>query len=344
MLSHLRANLVLVGGTFLLCSIAYPSVVWVASFAFPSKAKGDIVTLDGKPVGSLLIAQNFTGNEYFQPRPSAASFNASFSSASNLGANSPKLRGRVAQQLGPIVTFSNGVPVGRKVEKWFHDNPNGLAVWAERYPTLAGVWLANDPLNKDFVIQWLKDYPEIVANWKKANPKADGEPKPEDIVVDFFTSYAALNPGAVPVIVETTKGETKEKSVQPVAVPLGVPGWFFDLFLQEEHSDIQAWFFDMWLQEHPEAELKPVPADMVTSSGSGLDPHITLRNAEYQLDRVATEWSNKKTLDKKKVEKDIEQLLHEKAFTPLLGYGGEPLVNVLEVNLALREKYGSTAK
>ncbi len=142
----MRANLVLVGATFVLCSIAYPLVVWVASFAVESKARGGIVTdAEGKPVGALLIAQEFKGDEYFQPRPSSTTpaFNASSSSASNFGANNPKLRGRVAQQLGPIVKFSNGDSVGRKVEKWFHDNPNGLAVWAERYPTLANAWLAH---------------------------------------------------------------------------------------------------------------------------------------------------------------------------------------------------------
>ncbi len=202
-------------------------------------------------------------------------------------------------------------------------------------------------LTKDAVIpKWLEDHPDTaVANWKKANPKADGEPKPEEVVGDFFTSYAALHQGAVPVIVETEKPDTKEKvkSVQPVAVPLGVPGWFFDRFLQEEHSEIQAWFFDMWLQAHPDkaANIEPVPADMVTASGSGLDPHITLRNARYQLARVAKGWKAKNDkLDEKKISEEIGRLLDEKKFKPL-GVAGEDLVNVLEVNLALRERFSA---
>ena len=69
----------------------------------------------------------------------------------------------------------------------------------------------------------------------------------------------------------------------------------------------------MWLQSHPDADLEPVPADMVMASGSGLDPDITLANALWQLDRVAPAWAKKTNGDEVKLHKDIEQLLREKS-------------------------------
>ena len=70
-----------------------------------------------------------------------------------------------------------------------------------------------------------------------------------------------------------------------------------------------------------------VPADAVTASGSGLDPHISLRNAELQAPRVA----KARNLS---VEK-ILALVHANTDPASLGLLGEPGVNVLELNLAL---------
>src|SRR5690348_13145214 len=107
-MSHLRANLWLVALTLLLCSVLYPlALLGVGQALFPTQANGSLIAgRDGQPIGSRLIAQNFTGDQYFQPRPSAANYNAAASGASNWGANNPKLRFRVAWQLGPIVRYS----------------------------------------------------------------------------------------------------------------------------------------------------------------------------------------------------------------------------------------------
>ncbi|MFH9560689.1 potassium-transporting ATPase subunit C [Streptomyces globisporus] len=80
----------------------------------------------------------------------------------------------------------------------------------------------------------------------------------------------------------------------------------------------------------PTYKVKPadVPADAVTSSGSGLDPHISPAYAELQAHRVA----EKNGLDAK----NVEDLVKDHTTGRLLGFMGEPRVNVLELNTALR--------
>ena len=94
-------------------------------------------------------------------------------------------------------------------------------------------------------------------------------------------------------------------------------------------------------QEHADAALENVPGDMVTASGSGLDPHITLQNAEYQLDRVAQKWASDKKLDPGLARNQIEKILRANTFAPMGGLFGEKMVNVLEVNLALNKAFGA---
>ena len=71
----------------------------------------------------------------------------------------------------------------------------------------------------------------------------------------------------------------------------------------------------------------PVPADAVTASGSGLDPHISVRNAELQLPRVA----KARGLS----EPRIHELINQSSDKPDWGFLGERGVNVLKLNLAL---------
>src|SRR5262245_48887979 len=265
-MKHLRANLVLLGLSLVICCVLYPLVLWaIGQTVFSDKANGSLLTAKGpdgteRVIGSSQIAQSFTSDEYFWPRPSAASYNAAAAGGSNWGASNPKLRDRVAQQLGPIIKYKKGSASAgsgpeprapqQDIEAWFAAKPDRAAELAANYPTAAA----------------RTDAPIVAA------------------------------------------------------------------------------YFDMWLQDPANRskvnDLEPVPADMVTASGAGLDPHITLRNAlsVYQLDRVAA----KRTPpggDVAKMRKDIEEMAKKHSFTPLFGLVGEPLVNVLELNIELDKQF-----
>ena len=78
---------------------------------------------------------------------------------------------------------------------------------------------------------------------------------------------------------------------------------------------------------HPEMGDAPVPVELITESGSGLDPEISPEAAEYQVKRIAanTDWT----------EDEVREIIKRYTTGRLFGIFGEPRVNVLKVNLAL---------
>jgi K+-transporting ATPase ATPase C chain len=335
MLKYLSKSLLLVAFSVVILCGLYPLGMWaIGQTVMPFQANGSLLKgPDGAIVGSRIIAQPFTKDEYFQPRPSAASYDASASASSALAASNYALRDRVARMLGPIVKYSSGPkagqPVAPDIEQWFQKDsfqgaPHIVAQWADLHNSLAQAWVGADPKNGAYVDAWTRQHPAIVAQFVKDNP-ATPQPKAADLAVVFFKDFASANPGRFPSAVTRNGADGKPvTAIEPV----------------KDGADIQSIYFDMWRQDHAEAQLAQVPGDMVTTSASGLDPHISLQNAEFQLDRVAAKWAADLKLDPAAVRAEIEQILQKNVQAPFGGLAGEPFVNVLEVNLKLRTRFG----
>lgn len=97
MLSHLRPAITLTLGFTLLTGLAYPlAMTGLAGAVFPAQAQGSLIEVGGHVSGSALIAQGFAGAGYLHPRPSASSWGATPSGASNLGPTNASLIATVA--------------------------------------------------------------------------------------------------------------------------------------------------------------------------------------------------------------------------------------------------------
>ena len=195
MLKEIRPAIVLIVALTIITGLVYPlAMTGIAGVIFPSRAQGSLVERDGKVVGSELIGQVFTKDEYFHGRPSA---------------------------------------------------------------TVA--------------------------------------PDPNDPTKNVDAPYNAANSGGANLgptnqaLIDRVKGDVEK--------------------LKEENSSV------------------PVPIDLVTTSGGGLDPHISPAAALFQVPRVAKA--------RNMPEDRVRQLVQEQTEGRFLGLLGEPRVNVLALNLAL---------
>ncbi len=117
MLQLLRPALFLLVILTLITGAVYPLVVTgIAQSVFPAQADGSLIMVDGKPVGSALIGQNFTDPKYFWGRPSATGpypYNAAASGGSNLGPLNPALADAVKARVAALKASDpgNGKPL-----------------------------------------------------------------------------------------------------------------------------------------------------------------------------------------------------------------------------------------
>lgn len=95
----------------------------------------------------------------------------------------------------------------------------------------------------------------------------------------------------------------------------------------EDYENLIANRVEKIKKANPEKGNEPIPVDLVTNSGSGLDPDISLAAAKYQVDRLARE----NNMSKDEINDIIEKCTNHK----FLGFFGQETVNVLKVNLMI---------
>jgi potassium-transporting ATPase KdpC subunit len=226
-----------------LTGLLYPAIITgITQVLFKDQANGSLIVKDGQVIGSRLIGQSFTKDEYFHPRPSSAGsgYDPTATAGSNLGPTSAKLF-------------------------------NGTT-------------------------------------------KVDDKTKQE--VVDFD----GIKTRVVHYCVDN--GLPYESSI-PLEQFKGDKGNLDDVKLIKTFGDDKAPLMF--------ACKTPIPADAVTASASGIDPHISPRNAEIQAERVAK--ARGASVDQ------VQAIVAEHIEDRTWGILGEPRVNVLELNLALDERF-----
>ena len=100
--------------TAVLCGVCYPLLVTgIAAVLFPHKAAGSLILKDGQIIGSSLLAQSFTSDKYFHPRPSAAGngYDATSSGGSNLAQSNKTLVDRIQGSIDKLSAENPGHPV-----------------------------------------------------------------------------------------------------------------------------------------------------------------------------------------------------------------------------------------
>ena len=240
MLKELKPAFLMMVVMTVLTGLLYPAVITgIAQVAFRDQANGSLITVNGQVVGSRLIGQNFSKDEYFRPRPSSAGSNGydpTATAGSNLGPTSAKLLNGTTKM----------------------DDKTKLEV-----VDFDGI--------KDRVVHYAVD---------------NGLPYESSVSLDKF---------------KDDKGNLDDVKL-----------------IKAFNDDKTPLVF---------ASKTPIPADAVTASASGIDPHISPRNAELQAARVAK--ARGVSVDQ------VQAIVNEHTEARTWGLLGEPRVNVLELNLAL---------
>ena len=149
--------------------------------------------------------------------------------------------------------------------------------------------------------------------------EVDGKVYGSELLGQQFTDDAHLWGRVMSYDVGTFTDENGEPATYAWASNLSPASTEYEELVAERVEKLRA--------ANPTRADEPVPVDLVTCSGSGLDPHISPAAAEYQVPRVAEATG--------KSEQAVRDIIARYTDGRFLGVFGEPRVNVLQVNLAL---------
>jgi K+-transporting ATPase ATPase C chain len=282
--------------------ILYPLVVWGVSFlpGLHAKAEGSIVNVSGKPVASKLIGQSFTDKD---GNPLPQYFQSRPSAA---GAGYDPLASS-ASNLGPENIVDTPA------------DPSKLAPGADASTAGFKPSLLTQVCSRSFAIGQLE--------------KIDGS-RP------FCTGGGA---GAVLSVIgprDSSGNVIHPTQVVSINEPCSKPGSPPASVFQQMYEGVRV-ECAQYGQDYSAGQVVPirgaapdkpaVPADAVTASASGLDPNISPAYADIQVARVARTRGISAA--------QVRDAVHDNQHGRLLGFFGEPVVNVVQLNLELDNKY-----
>ena len=307
----------------IVCGI-YPLIVYgIGQVFFPHQANGSLVKKDGTPttddsqaVGSSLIGQPFAARGYFHPRPSAANNSAGASYSVSGGYDATSSGGTNYGPLSDILINGENVPAPAPATATASQPATLTATQATPEPTTVAASqpaatvaaTSTAPATQSAMVLGYDGIRLRVIHYCFDNGIAF---KLYHVKYDDITG--ALVPAAKKELTpdEKLKFIAADGTVNDVAL--------VDAFPHQDMSGKEAVIAADF------ATL--IPADAVTASGSGLDPHISPANAALQAQRVA---------DARKLPKDkVMELVRQHTDGPNLGILGDPGVNVLMLNIAL---------
>lgn len=147
----------------------------------------------------------------------------------------------------------------------------------------------------------------------------DGKKYGSELLGQQFTEDKYLWGRIMNIDVEILKNDNGDSAMYSYPSNLSPASDEYEKLIKERIKKIK--------DSNPTKNDEPIPVDLVTASGSGLDPHISVAAAKYQVDRIAKE---------RNVSIDyVNEIIDKYTTGKFLGVFGENVVNVLEVNLAL---------